>query len=210
MKKNKKLKKFVLPTFYIGIITIMLLTIFLKLNVNKEMQEETENIDYVSNIIWNNEVPVISTEITIKKPFENENIKIAKYFYDYKSKEDLQQNSIIYYEGTYMQNSGVDYIEEKTFEVKSILDGTVTKIEDNELTGKSIEIKHENNIISVYQGLSEINVKENDVVKQGTTIGKSGTSKINKDLGNHLHFELYIAGEVVNPENYYGKKPNEL
>jgi stage II sporulation protein Q len=61
----------------------------------------------------------------------------------------------------------------------------------------------------VYQGLSNVSVKENDEVKQGQTIAKSGTSNINKDLGNHLHFELYMKMVAVNPEEYYNKSINE-
>ena len=84
------------------------------------------------------------------------------------------------------------------------------KVEENELVGKSIEIKHDDNVISVYQSISDITVKEGDSVKQGQKLGKATTSKINSDLGNHLHFELYVNGNIVNPENCFNKNINEL
>ena len=65
-------------------------------------------------------------------------------------------------------------------------------------------------MISVYQSLGEVNVSLNDVVKQNQVIGKSGTSNIDLSLGNHLHFELMVKGEVVNPEDYYFKKLADL
>ena len=99
---------------------------------------------------------------------------------------------------------------DEKFEVLSVFDGTITKVENNEMVGKTVEVKHSNNIISVYQGLSEVNVKEGDTVTQGTKIGTSGTSKVNNNLGNHLHFELYVDGQVVNPEDCFNKKLNEL
>ena len=109
-----------------------------------------------------------------------------------------------------MQNSGDDYVSENVFDVVSILDGTVTMVKDDNILGKTVEIKHSNDLISVYQSLSEVSVKEGDEIILGQVIGKSGYSDINKDLGNHLHFELYYKGTIVNPEEYYNKDINEL
>ena len=122
----------------------------------------------------------------------------------------LFSDALVALENSYIQNSGVDYILDNQFDVVSIYDGTVTKVEDNELAGKTVEIKHDGNIISVYQSLGEVSVKQGDTVKQGSKIGKSGNSKINKDLGNHLHFELYVKGQVVNPEDCYNKKISDF
>ena len=60
----------------------------------------------------------------------------------------------------------------------------------------------------VYHGSEhcEITVKKGDNVSQGQVLGKSGTTEIDKDLGNHLHFEMYENGGVVNPENYLNKE----
>ena len=109
-----------------------------------------------------------------------------------------------------MQNSGVDYGMDSEFEVVSILDGTVTEVNDDEIMGKTVKVKHSNDLISVYQSMGNVDVKVNDVVSQGSILGKSGTSNVSSDLGNHLHFELYYQGSVVNPENYYDKLVGEL
>lgn len=180
---------------------------------NMKAVNEVEEINYVSNNIWSNDTPVVASEAAGKlviKPFSSKDVTVGRYFYDYKEDSTEQQNAIIFYENSYIQNSGVDYILDKEFDVVSVYDGIVTKIEDNDLAGKTIEIKHDENVISVYQSLGSVSVKQGDTVKQGDIVGKSGNSKINKDLGNHLHFELYVKGQVVNPEECYNKKITDL
>lgn len=172
---------------------------------------EEKEFDYVSQTIFEDDVPVVNTTPTIIRPYTNTNVKIVKDFYDYQADEEKQQNSIIYYESTYLQNSGISYggVEE-VFDVVTILDGKVTSIKEDNTLGKIVEVRHSNDMISVYQSLSEVTVKENDEIKQGTIVGKSGSSNISKELNNHLHFELIIKGQIVNPENYYDKKVDEL
>lgn len=166
-------------------------------------QEPKDSTKYVSDTIFDDVVPVVSSDVKMIRPYLDSSLTIVKGFYDYQGEAESQLNSMIYHDNTYMQNSGVAYGGKESFDVVAVLDGTVTKVEENDLLGKTIEITHENNIISIYQSLSEVSVKKDDVVKQGTALGKSGTSLINSELGSHLHFELFIDGELVNPENYY-------
>ena len=209
MNKKRKLKGFVMPTIYVMLVAMLVISTFMTFsNSNDETVEE--DITYVSSVIWSNDTPVVATDKVVVKPFTNKDVAIGKYYYDYKDGSDEQQNAIIFYENSYIQNSGVDYIFEDSFDVVSIYDGTVIKVEDNDIVGKTVEIKHDNNIISVYQSLSEVNVKQGDTITLGTKIGKSGNSKINKDLGNHLHLEIYVNGQVVNPEDCYNKKLTDL
>lgn len=210
MKKKLKLKKFVMPTVYVVLVSILAISTYLSFKDRNIDEKMMEDINYVSSTIWSNDTPVVSTEKVLIKPYTTKDVQIGKYYYDYTDSSDSQKNSIIFYENSYIQNSGVDYILEKSFDIVSVYDGTVIKVEDTELVGKTIEIKHDNNVISIYQSVSDIKVKEGDIVTQGHIIGKSGTSKINSELGNHLHFELYVNGQVVNPEDCYNKKINEL
>ena len=210
MNKKLKLKKFVMPTVYILLVSVLVISALMSVKTFKPVDGEVEQIDYVSDDILSDDTPVVSTEKVVIRPYTASDVKVGKYYYDYKDNSEEQKKAIIFYENSYMQNSGVDYIASKTFDVISIYDGVVEKVEDNEIVGKTVEIKHDNNVISVYQSLSETSLKVGDSVKSGMIIGKSGTSKINSDLGNHLHFELYVNGEVLNPEDCYNKKINEL
>ena len=167
--------------------------------------------DYVSQTIFEDDIPVVNTTPTIIRPYTDTNVKIVKDFYDFQADEEKQKNSIIYYESTYLQNSGISYGGvEDAFDIVAILDGIVTSVKEDNTLGKIVEVRHSNDMVSVYQSLSEVSVKENDEIKQGTIIGKSGSSNISKELNNHLHFELIFKGQIVNPENYYDKKVDEL
>ena len=143
------------------------------------------------------------------KPYLNEDVTISKSFYDQNSEIEKQENSIIYYENTYTQNSGIDYKHPNQFEIISILDGTIIEVSNNELLGTTVKIRHENDLISTYQSLSQVNIKVDDVVLRGQVIGTSGTSKIYSTESN-LHFELTHQGKNVNPEEYYNKSTDEL
>ncbi len=207
MKKRLVLKPFVLPVVYMTMVIALVLSVYF---INKPNAKLDEELTYVSGAILDEYVPVISTDTVILRPYTSENITIGKNYYDYKAPEDEQKNSIIYHENTYLQNTGIDYIQNDVFDVVSILDGEVIEVEDKELLGKSVTIRHNNEIISVYQSLSQASVKKGDKVVSGQVIGKSGTCELNKDLGNHLHFELTVNGVLVDPENYLDKKLNEI
>ena len=204
MKKKLKLKPYVLPSVYlIFVIGLTIGTYF----VSKNMKQNKINPDYnyVSSIILSKDIPVINETTRIIKPFTSETVEIGKYYYDFKGEAENQERSLTRHDNTYIQNSGLDYKAEETFEIVSVLNGTVTKVTEDDLLGKIIEIKHDNDYITVYQSLSEVSVKKGDVVTQGQAIGKSGMNEIDKDLGNHLHFEMYLKGMVVNPEEYIDK-----
>ena len=77
------------------------------------------------------------------------------------------------------------------------------------LKEKLIEIEHKNGLVSVYQSLSEVSVKKGDIVTSGQIIGKSGTNELDKEIGNHLHFELYKDSQSVDPIKYINKEIEE-
>lgn len=219
MKKRRKLKAFVVPMMYVMSIAMLLTSVYfieqlISRNIlqadNKSVKDVIKEEEDNDSFDYSSDVPVVATEPTIIRPYINGGVKIVKNYYDYQADTASQEGSIVYYGNTYMQNSGVDYGMETEFEVVSILDGTVMEVIDDEIMGKTIKIKHSNDLISVYQSLGSADVKVNDVVTQGTIIGKSGEANVSRELGNHLHFELYYQGSVVNPENYYDKLLGEL
>ena len=211
---NRRVRKVLIPVIYgVCVLAFVVSMYFAGVVANKYLFSKTDDLQYVDGEITeelDRDVPVISTPSVIVRPYLDNNVKLAKSFYDYKSDSESQEKSIILFEDTYMQNSGVDYSLEDVFDVISILDGSVISVKNDNILGTTIEIRHSNDLISVYQSLSDVMVKEGDQLIQGQIIAKSGTSNINKELGNHLHFELYYKGAIVNPEEYYNKDINEL
>ena len=211
---NRKVKKVMIPVIYGACVLAFAISMyFAGVIANKYLFSKNSDLQYVDKEITeglDRDIPVVSTPSVIVRPYLNNDVKLSKSFYDYKADSKSQENSIILFEDTYMQNSGVDYSLEKVFDVISILDGIVISVKEDNLLGTTVEVRHSNDLISVYQSLSEVIVKEGDELIQGQIIAKSGISNINKDLGNHLHFELYYKGTIVNPEEYYNKDINEL
>lgn len=192
--------KLKLPVLFLFLVALVILPVLTMKFVSTEPSEEVT--DYTMDEVIESELPVINQTTTIINPYTDPSVSIKKGYYDYKADEDSQLSSIVKHDNTYIQNTGIDYVGENTFDVVSILNGTVINVKDDEELGKSVEIKHDNGMISIYQSLSEIFVKKDDIITQGLVIGKSGENKLDKDLGNHLHFEIYENGGEVNPLNY--------
>ncbi|MBE6139400.1 MAG: M23 family metallopeptidase [Firmicutes bacterium] len=207
---KRQLKKSVVYGLYALSFTLLVGGIAILGFVAKDVSEQKTS--YVSKGIldYEEKVPVVNTEVKIVRPYTDQEVKVSKNFYDYQDESSEQEQSLIYYEGTYMQSSGVSYSKGDAFDVVAILDGTVKEVKEDTTLGNIITIEHENGITSVYQSVGEISVKVDDVVVGGQVIAKSATSNISTELGNHLYFELIIDGICVDPENYYDKSINEL
>ena len=220
--KKRKLKPFVVPMMYAVSILMLVGSVFaIEKLVNNALfkGDAVDYVDEVEEVIYNSDedeydynanIPVIGTETIIRRPYTNSSVAIVKNYYDYQAEASRQEESIVYYGNTYMQNSGVDYGMDAEFEVVSIMDGTVIEVVDDDIMGKTVKVKHSNDLISVYQSLSSYDVEKDEVVTQGMIIGKSGEANVSVELGNHLHFELYHKGSVVNPENYFDKSVSDL
>lgn len=202
--KRISLKKLAVPMIYfIAVITLVFSVYLIEGIVNKEIFKDNNQTQYVDEEITNalEYIPVINMDITIIKPFLSDNVSINRNYYDYKNPSD---DGIIYYEGIYMQNTGIDYTSENSFDVVSVLDGTVINIEENEILGNTIEIRHDNDLITLYQCVDNLKVKVDDIILRGQAIGTSGTCNL-YNKGNNLHFEIYHNGLIVNPLEFFDK-----
>lgn len=206
MKKKLVLKPFVVPTLY----TIFAIVVIISLFLSIETVEEKENLTYVNESILDEYVPVVNLEEKLIKPFTDQTVTVSSNYYDYQSSQEEQEKSILYHENTYIQNTGINYHSDNNFDVVSVLGGEVIEVEEKELLGNSVTIRHDNELISVYQSLGEVTVKKGDKVVTGQVIGKSGSCDLMKDSKNNLHFEFYVNGTTANPENYYDKKLSEF
>ena len=204
--RRRKLKPYVLPTLMIIAITGIIFGTAMLSNSLKNKDTYEEPTSYVNDTILEEDQAVINETTKMINPYTDTTVTIGKNYYDYKANKKTQEKSIIYHDNTYLQNSGTDFISQNTFDVVAVLDGSVTDVKEDETLGKVVEIKHDNGYVSIYQSLSEVSVKKGDIITQGQVIGKSGTNELDKDIGNHLHFELYVNGQVVDPTLYLNKE----
>ena len=135
-------------------------------------------------------------------------VQVVKPFYDENGTEENHVAAMVQYNDTFVPNIGIDLAREdnKTFDVKAALSGEVTRVEEVAVFGKVVEITHPGNLKTVYQSLGDVKVKQGDEVKQGDTVATAGRSEIEKDLGNHVHFEVYEDGKVVNPSDLLAQR----
>lgn len=111
-------------------------------------------------------------------------------------------------------HTGVDIASELGTPVVAAAKGKVTKInqkDDNTGHGNYIEISHQNKVTTLYGHLSEILVKENQVLQKGEIIGLVGDT--GRSTGPHLHFEVQVDGKAVDPMaiiSPLAMKPNPL
>ncbi len=83
--------------------------------------------------------------------------------------------------------------------------GQVVKVKwGNSGYGYHVIINHGDGIQTLYAHLSNIYVKQGQYVNQGDIIGAMGST--GNSTGTHLHFEIRINGQCVNPANYISKK----
>ena len=133
---------------------------------------------------------------------------IVKPFYDAKGTAEEHQAAMVQFNDTFTPNLGIDLARQdgQAFDVMASLDGKVSRVEEHPVNGTIVEITHAGEWKTVYQSLGEAKVEIGTEVKQGDVIGTAGRSEFEKDLGNHLHFEVYAAGSLVNPQEVLVKK----
>ncbi len=211
MKKKYKLKGWVVISIYIVSLTTIISSLFLVGKTLQKMVYNTDNLSYVYRDLIEDSIPVISTtNNTIIKPYEDEQVTILKNYYEKDSDSNLQENSLIYYQNTYIPNTGILYGNENQFDILAVLEGTIESVTQDDIMGNIITIRHSNNLTTTYQSLSSIDVLVGQSVNKGDIIGKSGSNKIESTTNNMLLFEVNHNGEHINPNNIYDKEINEI
>lgn len=122
--------------------------------------------------------------------------------------------------GSYFSSGGYGQISPKKFHsgvdlrpasgegtpLYPIESGVVTKItseSQNPSGGKSITIKHNDNVhTSYYAHMKDINVKPGDTVNKDTVIGTIGTTGNAKGTVAHVHLQISENGSVQDPARY--------
>jgi len=96
---------------------------------------------------------------------------------------------------------GVDIVSVQNEAIKATLDGVVIFTGWTLETGYTINIQHENDLVSVYKHNSALLKDQGSNVKAGEAIAIIGSTG-EYSTGPHLHFEIWYKGVPVNPNEF--------
>lgn len=97
-------------------------------------------------------------------------------------------------------HTGLDIAATTGTPIKVVADGTITFAAYSGSYGYLVKVDHGNGVETWYGHTSKMLVKEGQAVKAGNTIALVGST--GNSTGPHLHFEVRINGEHVNPQKY--------
>lgn len=102
--------------------------------------------------------------------------------------------------GGYRQHKGIDLASPTGTPIHASADGTVAMAERFGGYGLYVQLEHGGNLETRYGHMSRIAVAEGQFVHKGDVIGYVGTT--GRSTGPHLHYEVRVNGEAVNPVPY--------
>jgi murein DD-endopeptidase MepM/ murein hydrolase activator NlpD len=95
---------------------------------------------------------------------------------------------------------GVDLAEPYGAEIHAAATGRVVHAGLAGGYGNMVEIDHGNGLATRYAHMSEVLVEEGQQVDKGAVLGRLGST--GRSTGPHLHYEVRVDGEPVDPERY--------
>jgi len=117
--------------------------------------------------------------------------------------KDFSGNELVFCQtmGDYRTHNGLDIKATVDTPVKSVSAGTVARVYEDGMWGHVVEIRHGEEYLSRYCGLSKnIRVKEGQPVGMGEVIGTVGNTAVSETVDpSHLHYELLRSGKYIDP-----------
>ena len=97
-------------------------------------------------------------------------------------------------------HAGTDFAAPHGTPIYATADGVVTHAGWMSGYGRLVKVQHEFGIETRYAHMSKINVKVGQRVSRGQQVGAMGNT--GRSTGTHLHYEVRVGGEPVNPMIY--------
>ena len=173
----------------------------LDLQISEKYTESIENVDTNSLEIATANVESGAKEIKENKENENalaivNNIKLSvlpvtgRITSRYGERSSLRRST----------HTGLDIACTTGTDIKVVSNGTVTFSGKKGSYGNLIIVDHGNGVETWYGHCSKLYAKVGDAITAGDVIAAVGST--GNSTGPHLHFEIRINGECVNPQNY--------
>lgn len=103
-------------------------------------------------------------------------------------------------EGEEKFHYGIDIAADTGTEIDCFADGTVTAVGESSSYGKYLIVSHDGGYTTLYAHCSKITTSSGSKVTEGQKIAEVGETGM--ATGPHLHFELQLKGEYLNPIYY--------
>jgi murein DD-endopeptidase MepM/ murein hydrolase activator NlpD len=99
--------------------------------------------------------------------------------------------------GASRNHKGIDIPGPVGTPIYATADGSISRAQWVSGYGKFVEINHGNAVQTRYGHMSALNVAPGQRIRKGDIIGYMGST--GRSTGSHLHYEVRIAGEAINP-----------
>jgi murein DD-endopeptidase MepM/ murein hydrolase activator NlpD len=103
-------------------------------------------------------------------------------------------------------HSGLDIAAQMSTPVKAPATATVVFAGSAGEYGLCVILDHGNQVRSLYGHLSKIHVRQGQQVERGNVIALTGNT--GRSSGPHLHYEVHVKGQAVNPRAFLWNPPD--
>ena len=110
--------------------------------------------------------------------------------------------------GAGAMHAGLDFKGPAGTPILAAAEGRVTFAGSQGGYGNTVEITHANGLVTRYAHLSGFNVSLGQQVKRGVQIARMGST--GRSTGSHLHFEVRLNGQAINPRKFLEANPDVL
>ena len=101
---------------------------------------------------------------------------------------------------------GIDIAPTECDDIMAYADGIVERVSYSDGYGNYVVINHEN-YSTLYAHCDKILKSEGEIAKSGEVIALAGQT--GRATGKHLHFEVLVDGQRINPDSYLNKALEE-
>jgi stage II sporulation protein Q len=201
-------KKWVFPATYMAAAAIILALMWAyqdSANTPNDQEETGLNVSTAGETTTDGDaVPAAAEAETLGWPVSNkDSLELTMEYFDVNASVEDNQAAMVEYGDTFTPHTGIDLSSpnQEPFEVLAAMSGTVTRVDQLPVAGYVIEIQHDKGLSTVYQSVDNIQVAKGDEVKKGEKLALAGRNELEKELGVHLHFEVWKDGKPVNPQD---------
>nr|WP_095013303.1 M23 family metallopeptidase [Tsuneonella mangrovi] len=139
--------------------------------------------------------PVTSTSVSIPSQMPVDSARTTSNF-------GMREHPVL---GGLRKHKGIDLAAPVGTPVHATADGVVERADRFSSYGLFVAIDHGANLETRYAHMSRLAVAEGEHVKKGEVIGYVGST--GRSTGPHLHYEVRVDGQAVNPAPYMVETP---